>query len=131
MLTLKSFSSQAPDTLPSTFRPPPPHCYTVHTIHLPIRPLHSSTHPRHRGLTRLPRHRNRQRHSWVAIMRSSALAGYSKSERQAEGKIGSVVRTGDMADEGTRLPEIVSGEDAWWCERNVRRRRRRGGRGWR
>ena len=56
-------------------------------------------------------------------MTGSALVGYSKSEREAAGKKGGVVRAGYMAafmaDEGTSLTDIVGGADPWWYERKV------------
>jgi hypothetical protein len=62
-------------------------------------------------------------HSWAGIVAGSALIGWGKEEREAEGKKGGVVRTGYMASfilpQGVSLIEPIRGELPPWCEVRV------------
>ncbi|KAH9874383.1 hypothetical protein IAQ61_003572 [Plenodomus lingam] len=59
-------------------------------------------------------------HSWGGTVVSSALAGYSKREREAQGKKGGVVRTAYIASfilpEGVSLMEAIGGHYAPWMD---------------
>lgn len=62
-------------------------------------------------------------HSWGGMVGGSALVGYSKSEREAEGKTGGVVRCGYlaafMAPVGVSLLDLTGGQYMPWYDVKV------------
>ncbi|KAI8942401.1 hypothetical protein NX059_000475 [Plenodomus lindquistii] len=59
-------------------------------------------------------------HSWGGVVVSSALEGYSKKEREAQGKKGGVIRTAYIAafilPTGTSLMEAIGGQYTPWMD---------------